>query len=60
LRRSARAVLAGVVLVVTAMALDIIGTSYGLLALLILSFALAVAGAIVAIRGIVEFVGERL
>jgi hypothetical protein len=60
LRHSVGVTLTGVAFVVAAMVLDFLGTSYGLLAVLILSFALGIAGAIVAIRGIVEFVGESL
>jgi len=60
LRHSVGVTLTGVAFVLAAMGLDVLGTSYGLLIVLIVSFALGVAGAIVAIRGIVEFVGECL
>lgn len=60
MRHSVRVTLTGVAFVVAAMGLDLLGASYGALAVLVASFALGVAGAIVAVRGIVEFVGESL
>lgn len=59
-RHSARMLLAGIGLILSAIATDLIGSTYQLLVVLILSLALAVAGAVVAIRGMVEFLGELL
>ncbi|MDG6915817.1 MAG: hypothetical protein JRN58_02345 [Nitrososphaerota archaeon] len=54
-----RALGLGVGLLVGALALDLAGSSLGSLPVLVLSFALAVAGAVVAVRGVIELVGER-
>ncbi|MDG7006486.1 MAG: hypothetical protein JRM86_06075 [Nitrososphaerota archaeon] len=54
-----RALGLGVGLLVGALALDLAGSSLGSLPVLVLSFALAVAGAVVALRGVIELVGER-
>ena len=60
MRQSARILLVGIALILTAMAADWIGSTYQLLTVLIFSLALAVAGAVVSIRGMIEFLGERL
>jgi hypothetical protein len=39
--------------------LDLLGTSFGSLGLLIISFALGIAGAVVSVRGLIEFISER-
>lgn len=39
--------------------LDLGGSYFGSILLLIVSFALGIAGALVAIRGLIEFLGER-
>jgi hypothetical protein len=59
-RRSARMLLVGIGLILSAIATDLIGSTYQLLVVLIFSLALAVAGAVIAIRGMVEFIGELL
>jgi len=55
-----RVVLAGVAMVVGSLTLDLLGSDYGMLPVLILSFALGIAGALVAFRGLVEFIAGRL
>jgi hypothetical protein len=52
--------LVGIGLILSAIATDLIGSTYQLLVVLIFSLALAVAGAVIAIRGMVEFIGELL
>jgi hypothetical protein len=52
--------LVGIGLILSAIATDLIGSTYQLLVVLVLSLALAVAGAVVAVRGMVEFLGELL
>jgi len=52
--------LVGIGLILSAIAADWVGSTYQLLVVLVLSLGLAVAGAVVAIRGMVEFLGERL
>ena len=58
--RAARPLVAGILLILGAIALDLAGGMFQSLLLLILSFALAIAGAIVAIRSLVEFLSERM
>jgi hypothetical protein len=59
MRRAYRPMAVGVGLLLGAIAIDFAGTFFQSLPLLILSFASAVAGAVVAISGILEFVSER-
>lgn len=59
MRRAYRPILVGVGLLLGAMAMDFAGTYFQSLPLLILSFAAAVAGAVVAVSGIMQFVSER-
>lgn len=59
MRRAYRPILVGVGLLLGAMAMDFAGTYFQSLPLLILSFASAVAGAVVAVSGIMQFVSER-
>jgi hypothetical protein len=47
-------------LIFGAVTLDFVGASYRILGVLILSFALAIAGAVVAMRALVEFLAERI
>jgi hypothetical protein len=42
------------------MALDLAGASAQSAVVLVASFTLAIAGALIAIRGLVEFIGERV
>ena len=57
---SIRILLIGVALLLGSISLDLAGTFLQSLIVLILSFALGIAGALVAIRGIVEFISERV
>ena len=57
---SSRVLLVGVTLILSAMVTDWIGSTYQLLLVLIVSLAMAVAGAVISIRGLMEFLGERL
>jgi hypothetical protein len=49
----------GVALLLSSIALDLAGALFQSLPVLILSFALGIAGAVIAVRGIIEFIGER-
>jgi hypothetical protein len=60
MRHSARILLVGIALILSAMVADWIGSTFQLLLVLIFSLALAVAGAVVSIRGMLEFLGDRL
>jgi len=60
MRHSARILLVGIALILSAMATDWIGSTFQVLLVLVVSLALAVAGAVVSIRGMLEFLGERL
>ena len=59
MKHSVQVLSTGVLLLIAAIATDLVGAQYQLLALLILSFVLAVAGAVVAVRGMFEFFGDR-
>ena len=59
MRHSERVLIVGAALLVGGIVADIIGTKYQILFLLIFSFGLAIAGALVAMRGLFEFLGER-
>jgi len=59
MRHSARVLIAGVAMLMGGIFTDIIGTRYQLLFLLVISLGLAIAGALVAMRGMLEFLGER-
>ena len=50
----------GVGLLLGAIAIDFAGTYFQSLPLLILSFASAVAGAVISVSGIIEFISERV
>ncbi len=58
MRHSVRVLLVGVALLLGALASDLIGSNLQILGVLVISFALAVAGAIVAMRGMLEFFGD--
>ncbi|HVC27760.1 MAG TPA: hypothetical protein VND40_06320 [Nitrososphaerales archaeon] len=60
MRHSARILLVGIALILSAMATDWIGSTYQLLVVLVLSLALAVAGAVISVRGVMEFLGDAL
>ena len=56
--QAVRVILAGVGLLLAALASDLVGSSFQLLWLLVLSLALAVGGAVVAMRGLIELLGD--
>jgi hypothetical protein len=58
LRRGFRALLLGLAMLLGSLALDLVGSQFQSLYVLVLSFAVGVAGAIVALRGLVDFLGE--
>lgn len=60
MKRAYRPITVGVALLFGAIALDLAGSSLQSLPLLIVSFASAIAGAVIAISGIVELVAERV
>ena len=57
---SLRKILAGLALLFTALGLDYVGSGMGSLPVLVLSMVLAIAGALVGLRGMIELIGERL
>jgi hypothetical protein len=60
LRRGFRALLLGLAMLLGSLALDLVGARSQSLYVLVLSFAVGIAGAIVALRGLVDFLGEVL
>ena len=56
---SIRSIGVGVALLFLAIALDATGSLLQSLPILILSFALAIAGAVVCVRGVIEFLADR-
>ena len=60
MRQSVRILLVGVGLLLGALASDLIGSDLQILGILVISLALAVAGAVIAMRGMLEFFGEAL
>jgi hypothetical protein len=58
MRQSVRIILVGVGLLLGALASDLIGSDLQILGILVISLALAVAGAVVAMRGMLEFLGD--
>ena len=60
MRHSAKVLAVGAALLIGAIASDLLGSAMQQLSVLVLSLALAVAGAVLALRGMLEFVGERL
>jgi hypothetical protein len=57
-RHSVRVVLVGVALLFGALASDLVGVNYQALGVLVLSMALAIAGAVIAMRGMMDLLGE--
>jgi len=60
LRREFRPVILGLAMLLGSLALDLLGSRIQSLYVLVLSFALGIAGAIVALRGVVDLLGELL
>lgn len=60
MRQHYRPLFAGIVLLLLALALDGLGSYLASLPVLVVSFACGVAGAIVAIRGLIDFLSERV
>ncbi len=60
MRHSSRVLVVGVLLLLGAMASDLVGSDLQMLYVLVFSLALAVAGALMAVRGMLEFLGERI
>jgi len=58
MKRAYRAIAVGVALLASSIILDFVGSSLGSIFVLILSFALGIAGAVVSIRGVIEFLTE--
>ncbi len=59
MRHSVKVLLAAVSMLFGSIALDLAGSYLQNLVILVISFALGIAGALVAIRGLVEFLGDR-
>jgi hypothetical protein len=59
MNRAYRPISIGVALLFGSIALDLAGSHFESLLLLVISFALGIAGAVLAIRGVLEFVAER-
>ena len=60
MKRAYLGVSVGVTLLFGSLALDVIGSELQSLSVLVLSFIVGVAGAVVALRGILDFLGEKL
>ena len=60
MRRGFRALLLGLAMLFGSLALDLVGQQFQSLYVLVLSFAVGIAGAIVALRGLVDFLGALL
>lgn len=60
IKRAYLGITIGVVLLFSSLTLDILGSELQSLGVLIVSFILGIAGAVVAVRGVLEFLGERL
>lgn len=60
MRRGFRPVILGLAMLLGSLALDLLGSQIQSLYVLVLSFALGIAGAIVALRGVVDLLGELL
>jgi hypothetical protein len=58
LRRGFQALFLGLAMLFGSIALDLVGSQLQSLYVLVVSFAVGIAGAIVALRGLVEFLGE--
>lgn len=57
---SAKVLLVGIIVLLGGLSADLIGQKYQTLIVLILSLGLSVAGAMLAVRGMIEFLSERL
>ncbi|HEV2390247.1 MAG TPA: hypothetical protein VGS04_05935 [Nitrososphaerales archaeon] len=60
MRRGFGALLLGLAMLFASLALDLLGQHFQSLYVLVLSFAMGIAGAIVALRGLVDFLGTLL
>ncbi|MDA4137107.1 MAG: hypothetical protein OK449_08970 [Thaumarchaeota archaeon] len=58
MNRATQAISIGVLLLVGAIVLDLAGSALQSIFVLIISFALAIAGAVVALRGVIDYLGE--
>lgn len=58
MRRGFRALFLGLGMLLGSIALDLLGSHLQSLLVLVVSFAVGIAGAIVALRGLVDFLGE--
>ena len=59
MKSSVLKIIVGLGLLFSAIGLDYVGASLENLTVLVLSMALAIAGAFVGLRGLIEFLGER-
>jgi hypothetical protein len=59
MRHSLRVLLVGFTLLFGAIAFDLVGASFQILGVIIFSFILAISGAVVAVRGMLEYLSER-
>lgn len=59
MRQSVRVLLVGFGLLFGAIAFDLIGANLQILPVIIFSFILAISGALVAVRGMLEYLSER-
>jgi len=57
--RAYRAIAAGVSLLFLSIGLDLAGSFLQSLPVLVASFAVGIAGAVVAVRGVIDFISER-
>lgn len=58
MKRGTQAVVLGLSLLFGSIALDLLGSNLQSLGVLVVSFAVGIAGAIVSLRGLVDFFGE--
>jgi len=60
MKSSLTQIIVGLGMLFSAIGLDYVGASFENLPVLVLSMTLAIAGAVVGLRGLIEFIGERL
>jgi len=60
MRRSLIQIIVGLGMLLSALGLDYVGVSFESLPVLVLSMTLAIAGAVVGLRGLIAFIGERI
>jgi len=60
MRRSLIQIIVGLGMLLSAIGFDYIGASFESLPVLVLSMTLAIAGAVVGLRGLIAFIGERI